>query len=306
MTCGVYQIINTVTGKVYVGSSKNVGKRRAQHFSQLQRGVHHSKRLANSLKIHGIECFSFEVLEECEETDLLTREFYWICTKNSVKNGYNTRFKPETNLGIKHSDESKRNMSEAHKGYKHTPEARENYSKASKLRGVAPSTYQKSADVRRGKPLPEETRVKIAAALAGKAKSPEHVAKVAAANLGTKRSDETKRRISEVQKDRKLSPEHVAKLVGRKATQESIEKRMIHLRGVAHSQEHIDKRVAARKETMAARPKVTRTAEYKAKMRQSLLGRVISPESIAKAKATRAANKLAKLAEDQKAKYVYA
>ena len=34
---GIYVIVNTNNGKIYVGSSKNVRKRRNRHFSELRR-----------------------------------------------------------------------------------------------------------------------------------------------------------------------------------------------------------------------------------------------------------------------------
>lgn len=42
---GIYKITNIYSGKVYVGQSKNIFKRRMQHFSELERGTHKNAAL---------------------------------------------------------------------------------------------------------------------------------------------------------------------------------------------------------------------------------------------------------------------
>lgn len=60
---GIYQIVNTINGKKYVGSSKNLEKRRSQHFNQLKRGCHHNTHLQRSYDKHGADSFVFDILE---------------------------------------------------------------------------------------------------------------------------------------------------------------------------------------------------------------------------------------------------
>lgn len=248
MTSGVYQIVNTINGKVYIGSSKCIEKRKSQHFRALASGNHHNKALRHAALKYGVDVFTHEILEMCAESDLLLRESHWISAKNSTKTGYNVRFTPESNLGIKHTAESRANMSASKVGYKHTPEALANLSAAAKRRGVAESTYKTSAYRRRGKPLQPETRAKISAALAGRKQSPEHTAKVAAANAGSIRSAETRDKISAAQVGRKLTESQCAARRGRKQSPETIEKRVSKMRAVQQSAEHVAKRVAATKE----------------------------------------------------------
>lgn len=40
---GVYQLRNTLNGNIYIGSSKDLGSRIRQHFSDLRRGRHRSR-----------------------------------------------------------------------------------------------------------------------------------------------------------------------------------------------------------------------------------------------------------------------
>ena len=42
MASGIYKIVNTITGKCYVGSAKDFEKRWARHFNDLKSGTHSS------------------------------------------------------------------------------------------------------------------------------------------------------------------------------------------------------------------------------------------------------------------------
>ena len=89
MSCGIYKIINIETNKIYVGSSKNIEMRIKSHFSNLKNKKHHSVKLQNSYNKHGLSCFTYEVLEECEIEDLFVREQHWIDILDSYHSGYN-------------------------------------------------------------------------------------------------------------------------------------------------------------------------------------------------------------------------
>jgi hypothetical protein len=86
----VYRILNTITGKSYVGISHNAKRRKKNHFERLKAGIHHSSKLQNSFNKHGELAFQFEILEQDIPVELsLDRERYWIKTLNSYRNGYN-------------------------------------------------------------------------------------------------------------------------------------------------------------------------------------------------------------------------
>lgn len=171
MSSGIYRIHNTVTGKNYVGSSKNMKARKNQHFYLLGLGKCHSKRLQNSFNVHGVEAFVFEVLEECELERLSERELHWLKHFDAVNNGYNSSEDVACpTRGFKHSDETKKRMSEANKRRPITAKVI-----ADALAGV-----KLASDKRRGSKLTDE-----------------HKARIGAANKGKKHSDEFKARISE-------------------------------------------------------------------------------------------------------------
>lgn len=99
MTCGIYQIFNTVNGKSYIGQSRNIEKRWRQHTggldkpSALETG---SYPLRAAFLKYGLKTvvskagntgkFEFKIIEKCEEAKLLEREGYWIKTLNPKYN----------------------------------------------------------------------------------------------------------------------------------------------------------------------------------------------------------------------------
>lgn len=91
--CGIYQIKNTVTEKVYIGSSIDVYVRWRKHINELRCGSHPSPHLQASWHLYGFESFAFSVLEEISNPNcLIDREQYWLdVTKaNDREHGYNT------------------------------------------------------------------------------------------------------------------------------------------------------------------------------------------------------------------------
>ena len=57
--CGVYTITCAATLLVYVGSTRHIPQRKASHFHQLRKGIHHSKRLQADFTAHGEAAFEF-------------------------------------------------------------------------------------------------------------------------------------------------------------------------------------------------------------------------------------------------------
>jgi group I intron endonuclease len=62
MSIGLYKIVNTVSGKIYIGSSKDVFKRLRQHTKSLLNNTHHCCKLQNSFNVYGLDAFSFCVI----------------------------------------------------------------------------------------------------------------------------------------------------------------------------------------------------------------------------------------------------
>lgn len=93
---GIYKILNTTTGEVYIGQSKNITRRWHEHIKKLRSGMHHNYRLQEAYEKFGITCFTFEILKLCEVSDLDFEELAYICEYDSINSGYNILGKSET------------------------------------------------------------------------------------------------------------------------------------------------------------------------------------------------------------------
>jgi len=221
MTSGIYVVLNTVNGKVYVGSSINVHSRLADHRISLARGRHTNPHLQSAWNRYGPSVFSFDVLEECSERMLLEREQHHIALYNSMdqKYGYNKR---EAGPRGRPSLETRMKMSIAQQGHSFSADARAKMSAAQKGNQKAlgctrsmetrakigaahrgkkrgPLTFDHRAAIgignRRASQRPEVQANRRAAHL-GKRHTPESRAKIGAFNLGKKRTAETRAKMS--------------------------------------------------------------------------------------------------------------
>ena len=65
--CGIYQIKNEVTGKIYIGQSNDINRRWSEHKSRAfdpNNNCYH-KPLYLSMRKYGLEAFTLTILEEC-------------------------------------------------------------------------------------------------------------------------------------------------------------------------------------------------------------------------------------------------
>lgn len=87
-TCGVYIITNKITGEQYIGSSKNIERRWYNYRSKGYRDKYKNSRIYMAITTYGLENFTFEVLEYCQENTRKNREQHYIET---IKPSYNDR-----------------------------------------------------------------------------------------------------------------------------------------------------------------------------------------------------------------------
>jgi group I intron endonuclease len=192
---GVYQIRNIINNKFYIGSTIYFNNRKSDHFRKLNTNKHDNPHLQRAWDKYGEENFEFNILEYVEDKEkLIEREQYWLdktqCYNPEI--GYNIRKVAESNLGLKHTDETKEylrkiNMGNTHGlGYIPTEETRKKLSMA--------LTGKKKTNV---KPMSEETKVKISQANKGKKRTEEHKKQQSERQKGKKLSDETRKKMSE-------------------------------------------------------------------------------------------------------------
>jgi group I intron endonuclease len=115
MNTGIYQIKNLIIEKSYVGSAANLYKRNYEHRRLLNNNKHPNRHLQFAWNKYGEENFKFEILEYCNKNELLEREQFWIDKINSCKNGYNLSPNASSQIGFKHSEETKKKISSAAK-----------------------------------------------------------------------------------------------------------------------------------------------------------------------------------------------
>ena len=105
MKSGIYKITNEVTGKFYIGSAKDVEWRWIIHRRNLRANTHCNPKLQHSWNFYGEDKFSFVILEETSEDQLLIREQYYFDTfKPYLRNiGYNIGSKAYGGDNITHN-----------------------------------------------------------------------------------------------------------------------------------------------------------------------------------------------------------
>lgn len=164
---GIYQIQSKrKPDRIYIGSAVNIHNRWKCHLNDLRNNRHHSKKLQRHYDKYGESDLQFSVLLGCDKVDLIKSEQYFLDIHNPYFNG---SMKAGSCLGYKHSDDSRKRMSQSHKGYIPTDIQR-----------------KKIGDAHRGRPRSLEVINKIKS--------------TRIANGGYAHSEETKRKISEIQK----------------------------------------------------------------------------------------------------------
>lgn len=179
MTSGIYEIVNKNNGNRYIGSTRNFSTRKINHFSRLNRGVHHSRHLQSAYELYGKDSFEYKIILICELSDLLYYEQLFI-----------DKFNPEYNMspatggpgGCKWSEDQR--------------EARRGNGNPAFGRQLSEKHKRRISEFNKGKIVSDETKRKTKMALNGHVVSDESKRKNREAHLGKKASDETRAKMS--------------------------------------------------------------------------------------------------------------
>lgn len=206
---GVYTITHVKSGKVYLGSSKNIRGRWRDHQSSLEKGSHRNRYLQRAWNKYGATAFAFAVKEECpaeqlqaieqryldEAIALLGRVFVYNIALDTVapRRGVKLTTMARARLcGRKPSAETRAKISAAGRGRVYSAETRAKM----RERVCSAETRAKLSIANRGKKLSVETRARISLVQIGKKLSAEHRAKLSAVRRGKKKSDEHRAKLS--------------------------------------------------------------------------------------------------------------
>jgi len=259
---GIYEIVNLINGKRYVGSALSFRNRFASHRHSLRLGKHHSRFLQNSWSKHGEQSFSFRKLIICRPADLV---FYEQIVIDSTGPEYNICRKAGSCLGVKWTKEAKEKQSEIQSrvrnflGRKHTPE-----------------TLALMSASQKGRPSP----------MKGRKRNPEAVTKTAAAHRGSKRSEETRSKMSAIRAGTKMPPrsaEYRAKISASLKGKQKSPEHMAALQAGRNARVYTEDQKLKISESMRAayadgRKSRNRPPEYREKIRNTLTGRKLTPE----------------------------
>jgi len=156
---GIYGIRHDASGRVYIGSSKNVSSRLRHHFGRLQLKNHRSRHLQRAWNKYGPEAFTVILLETVVAGEtLVEREQFWLDYFHAYTKGFNSRPKAESPVGAKWTEAQKKKL----RGYRRgvwTPSSHRKVSDTLKLRHAEKPEWRKRIQEWRRLPENEAKRL---------------------------------------------------------------------------------------------------------------------------------------------------
>ena len=131
---GVYMIKNILNNKCYIGSAKNIKHRLRQHLRDLLSEKHINKYLLRAFNKYGQDSFVYTILEKCDEDRhaILNAEQVYL----NMSPEYNYMKIAGTTTGYKHTEKTKKILSEKHKGKPHVLNSEHVYSEPSYIKNT--------------------------------------------------------------------------------------------------------------------------------------------------------------------------
>ena len=131
---GIYRLNNLITNKSYIGSSISLSKRFSNYYSLafLNRKVEKgSSAIYSALLKYSYSNFGLDILEYCEISELIPKEQYYI---DLFKPKYNILKVAGSRLGTKHTEATKKLLSNAFRGRIFSEDSLDKMRLAAKLR----------------------------------------------------------------------------------------------------------------------------------------------------------------------------
>ena len=133
--CAVYKITNTITGDFYIGSSKNVKQRWAEHKSPSRWKKYKNNPMYLDMQKYGLDKFVFEIIAEVEMEKLKEAEQHFIETLQPIyndrnANGWDFERRKETHKEYQKEYQKTNKYKEYQKEYKKTDEYKESKRKS--------------------------------------------------------------------------------------------------------------------------------------------------------------------------------
>lgn len=259
---GIYEIVNTVSGKRYVGSAVNFENRWRLHQHRLSIGLHHNSPLQCAWDKYGQEMFTFRLLLICAREHLV---FYEQRAIDILCPEYNICRKAGSTFGFKFTEKSRAKIAAKAMGRKRSLESIERG--AEKVRGTTHSAERVAHLIGNkhalGMKHTEERKAIISAQQIGlkRPKDAEYRAKISAGLKGKKHTAEQRAAKSKRQKGKKRGPY--------KPMSPEVRERMVAQR-------------IGKPNPMLGK---THSTETRAKISEALRGKTLSTEKTAKIKA---------------------
>lgn len=162
---GIYEILNTVNGKRYIGSAVNLRKRQIEHYGGLRRGDHCNQKLQRAWNKYGEAAFKFLPIITCAKSMLI---FYEQQLFDKVKPEYNICLVAGSALGCRHTMQTREKLSKRATGRHPTDDTRKKMSDAGKRRKPpmlgrthSQESRDRMSEIRTGKKHSLETRLKM-------------------------------------------------------------------------------------------------------------------------------------------------
>jgi group I intron endonuclease len=123
---GIYKIESKLEpDRCYIGSAINIGRRWNTHLRDLKNGVHHSIKLQRHCDKYGRGDLMFSIINECDKSKLLKTEQTYI---DLLIPYFNNCMTAGSQLGAKRSDEFRERLREVNTGKKHSEETKKKMS----------------------------------------------------------------------------------------------------------------------------------------------------------------------------------